>query len=46
MVQINLFTKQSYRCRKQTYNYQGERREGENEDIYMHHYIYIYKIDT
>ena len=29
MVQMNLFTKQNHRCRKQTYDYQGAKgREG------------------
>ena len=46
-VQMNLFTKQSHRCRKQNYGYQGVRwgRDKLGEwDWYIH--ITVYKIDN
>ena len=42
MVQMNLFTKQSPRCRKQTYGYQGGKGQGYNGRLgltYIHYYI-------
>ena len=42
MIQMNLFTKQTHRCREQTYGYQGERQGGTDWEFGIDMYTLLY----